>query len=97
LTPSTVFGKNTFGKVWVRKRYTLTGFFGIKEKLLSGCVISGRFYGKVEEGNKNGKTAIASLDQAGQAAMRGHVYTAGDLLRLNRVKPKEASVESTVL
>jgi predicted ATPase len=44
--------------------------------------------------NRNDETKIAALDQAGQSAIRERVYTAGDLLRLNQVKPEEVAVEN---
>ncbi|MDI6809698.1 MAG: AAA family ATPase [Candidatus Eisenbacteria bacterium] len=39
--------------------------------------------------NRSGETRIALLNQAGQSAIRGHVHTAGELLRLNQIEPDE--------
>jgi predicted ATPase len=34
-----------------------------------------------------GSTRIAPVDEAGRSALRGHLYTAGELLRLNQLSP----------
>jgi predicted ATPase len=36
---------------------------------------------------EDGETHIGPIDQVGRAAMRDHLYTAGELLRLDQVKP----------
>jgi hypothetical protein len=35
-----------------------------------------------------GVTTIASIDDAGRSALRDHLYTAGELLRLNQLSPQ---------
>ena len=42
--------------------------------------------------NKNGETGIAPLDEAGRTPIRAHLYTAGELLRLNQIQPDEEAV-----
>jgi predicted ATPase len=42
--------------------------------------------------NRNGETLIAPPDEAGRSAIRDRLYTAGELLRLDQIKPDEAAV-----
>ncbi len=39
--------------------------------------------------NRNGETLIGPLDEAGRSAIKDHLYTAGELLRLNQIEPDE--------
>lgn len=43
---------------------------------------------------ERGTTAIGPLDDAGRAALSKHLYTAGELLRLNQLLPDPAAVSS---
>ena len=42
----------------------------------------------------DGNTLIARVDEAGRSAVRDRLYTTGELLRLNQLKPDPASVVS---
>ena len=42
----------------------------------------------------DGNTSIARVDEAGRSAVRDRLYTTGELLRLNQLKPDPASVVS---
>jgi hypothetical protein len=42
---------------------------------------------------ENGKTEIAHLDQPGRSALRDHLYTAGELLRLNQLQPDRDEID----
>lgn len=44
--------------------------------------------------NRNGETVIGPLDPAGRSAIRGRLYTAGELLRLNQMDADMVAVES---
>jgi predicted ATPase len=44
--------------------------------------------------SRNGETKIGPLDEAGRTAIRDHLYTAGELLRLNQLEPDETAIES---
>ena len=39
---------------------------------------------------RDGLTEVGPIDQAGKDALRNHLYTAGELLRLNQLQPAEA-------
>lgn len=41
---------------------------------------------------EEGRTLIAPLDEASRSALRDHLYTAGELLRLNQLQPALASI-----
>ena len=43
---------------------------------------------------EKGETKIGPLDEAGRASLHAHLYTAGELLRLNQLSPDPASVPS---
>jgi predicted ATPase len=40
---------------------------------------------------ENGKTKIGNLDEAGRSALRDHLFTAGDLLRMHQLRPDAAA------
>jgi predicted ATPase len=40
---------------------------------------------------EDGKSRIGHLDEAGRSALRDHLFTAGDLLRMNQLRPDPAS------
>lgn len=40
---------------------------------------------------ENGETRIGHLDEAGRSALRDHLFTAGDLLRMNQLRPDPAA------
>ena len=42
---------------------------------------------------REGETLIAPLDEVGRKALREHLYTAGELLRLNQLVPDPAAIE----
>jgi len=42
---------------------------------------------------ENGETEIAHLSEPGRSALRDHLYTAGDLLRLNQLQPDRDEIE----
>lgn len=42
---------------------------------------------------RDGRTDIAPLDAAGTEALRNHLYTPGELLRVNQLLPDEATIE----
>lgn len=44
--------------------------------------------------NRNGETKIGPLDNAGRFAIRDHLYTAGELLRLNQLELDEDTVNA---
>jgi predicted ATPase len=46
---------------------------------------------------EDGETHIGPIDQVGRAAMREHLYTAGDLLRLDQVRPDSGSLDRAAL
>jgi predicted ATPase len=41
---------------------------------------------------EEGRTLIAPIDEASRSALRDHLYTAGELLRLNQLQPSLASI-----
>ena len=45
--------------------------------------------------NRNGETLIGPVDAAGRFAIRDHLFTAGELLRLNQLAPDLEEVEKT--
>lgn len=45
--------------------------------------------------SREGRTEIAPVDGASRRALQSHLYTAGELLRLNQLLPDEASIERT--
>ena len=42
---------------------------------------------------REGRTEMAELDEAGRKALQSHLYTAGELLRLDQLQPEPAAVE----
>ncbi|MBS2011486.1 MAG: AAA family ATPase [Deltaproteobacteria bacterium] len=44
--------------------------------------------------SEEGRTLIAPLDEASRSALRDHLYTAGELLRLNQLQPSRKSLPS---
>jgi len=44
-------------------------------------------------GSEDGTTQIGHLDEAGRSALHDHLYTAGELLRLNQLAPDPAAVK----
>lgn len=44
--------------------------------------------------SSGGQTNIAPLDEASRDSMREHLFSAGELLRLNQLEPDQKSVES---
>jgi predicted ATPase len=47
--------------------------------------------------SEQGVTKIGPLDEAGRSAIRDHLYTAGELLRLNQLTPDPKAVEEAAL
>jgi len=47
--------------------------------------------------SENGDTAIAPFDEASREAIRRHLYTAGDLLRMDQLQPDRANLEQQQL
>ena len=45
----------------------------------------------------NGATVIAGVDEAGRSVLRDRLYTTGELLRLNQLKPDLASIDTAKL
>jgi predicted ATPase len=45
--------------------------------------------------NINGETKIGPLDEAGRSAIRDRLYTAGELLRLDQLKPDLENIDAT--
>ncbi len=41
---------------------------------------------------EEGESKIGSLDEAGRSVLRDHLYTAGDLLRMNQLRPNPAAM-----
>jgi predicted ATPase len=44
--------------------------------------------------SREGVTLVGALDEAGRSALRDHLYTAGELLRLDQLKPDPAALEA---
>ena len=49
----------------------------------------------VVEKNRNGDTVIGPMDAAGKSAIRDHLYTAGELLKLDQLSPDSAFIKKT--
>ena len=43
---------------------------------------------------EDGETRIAALDEASRNAMRGHLFSAGELLRLNQLEPDRTQLDA---
>jgi predicted ATPase len=41
---------------------------------------------------EHGRTVIGRVDEAGRAALRDHLFTAGELLRMNQLEPEVDSI-----
>jgi len=43
--------------------------------------------------SEDGDTKIGPLDEAGRLALRDHLYTAGELLRMDQLRPDPQAIE----